>query len=151
MEKFPQKWISRKWESLLTPKRKTEVIEAFERAMISSLWKHSLQLWEFRNDESHKGEVRSVAQYKQHALDDKIHEAYRENDTLLHPMDLQEKVFEIQIDELLIMSYTIRKAWLQSASLYLQKAAAPDMLARGYENSFLIHFTLGRQPDAKPL
>jgi hypothetical protein len=49
--------ISRKWGRLLTPKRTTDVTEAFERSMIMSLWKHSLQLWEFRNDESHKDEV----------------------------------------------------------------------------------------------
>jgi hypothetical protein len=72
--------------------------------MITSLWKNSLQLWEFRNDESHKDEIRSVAEYKQHALDDKIRKAYRQKDTLLHPMNpLQEKLFEIQIDELLLM------------------------------------------------
>jgi hypothetical protein len=61
-----------------------------------------------------------VAEYKQHALDDNIREARRQKETLLHPMNpLQEKVFEIQIDELLLMSYNIRKALLQSASLYL--------------------------------
>jgi hypothetical protein len=52
--------ISKKWGILLTPKRKTDVIEAFKRAMLKDLWKHSLQLWEFINDESHKDEVRSV-------------------------------------------------------------------------------------------
>jgi hypothetical protein len=78
--------ISKKWGKLLTPKLKTDVIAAFKRAMITLLWKHSLQLWEFRNDESRKGEIRSVAEYKQHALDDKIREAYRQKDTLLHPI-----------------------------------------------------------------
>jgi hypothetical protein len=46
---------------------------------------------------------------------------------------LQEQLFDIQIDELLIMACSIRKAWLQSASLYLQRAEAHDMLARGSE------------------
>jgi hypothetical protein len=56
------------------------------------LWKHSLQLWEFRNDESTKNEVRSVAEYKQHALDDKIREAHAQKETILHPINpLQEK------------------------------------------------------------
>jgi hypothetical protein len=53
--------ISKKWGILLTTKRKNGVIEAFERAIIIALWKHSLQLWDFRNGESHKDEVRSVA------------------------------------------------------------------------------------------
>jgi hypothetical protein len=44
---------------------------------------------------------------------------------------LQEKLFEIQIAELLLMSYNIHKAWLQSVSLYLQRAEVHDMLARG--------------------
>jgi hypothetical protein len=91
--------ISKKWGILLTQKIKTDVIEAFETAMVKVLWKDSLQLWEFRNDKSHKDEVRPVAEYKQHALDEKIREAYRQKDTLLHPMNpLQEKLFEIQID-----------------------------------------------------
>jgi hypothetical protein len=115
--------------------------------MIYSLWKHYLQSWEFRNDESHKDEVRSVAEYKQQTLDDKICEACQQKDTLL----LQEKIFEIQIDEVLLVSYNIRKAWLQYASLYLQRAASHEMLARGSENSFLLHFTAGRPPDANTL
>jgi hypothetical protein len=75
--------------------------------MITVLWKKSLQLWEFRNDESHKDEVRSVAEYKQHALDKKIRESYRQKYTLLHPLNtLQETLFEIQIEEIIIMSYS---------------------------------------------
>jgi hypothetical protein len=60
---------------------------------------------------------------------------------------LPEKLFDIQADELLLMSYGVRKAWLQSASLYLQRAEAHDMLARGSENTFLLHHTAGRPPD----
>jgi hypothetical protein len=79
------------------------IIEAFERAMITALWKHFLQLWDFGNDEYHKDEVRSVAEYKKHALDEKKLEAYQQKDVLLHPMNpLQEKLFEIQIKELLV-------------------------------------------------
>jgi hypothetical protein len=82
-----------------------------------------------------------VAEYKQHALDDNTRESYRQKDTLLHPMNpLQEKIFEIQIDELLRMSYNIQKAWLQSSSLYLQRFAASEMLARGSA------FTVRRPP-----
>jgi hypothetical protein len=140
--------ISRKWGVLLRTK-KMNVIDAFKRSIKSSLWKHALQLWEFRNDESHKDKVRSVAEYKQHVLDDKIREAYQQEDTLLNIMNpLQEKIFEITIDELHIMSYNIRKAWLQSASLYLQRAASRDILARGSENLLLPQFTAGKPPDA---
>jgi hypothetical protein len=132
---------------LLTPKRKTDIIEAFERSMITSLWKYSLELWDFRNDESHKDEVRSTVEYKQQALYDKIREASHQKYTLLHPMNpLKEHLFNILVDELLIMSYNIIKAWLQSASHYLQRAEADGMLARGSENLFILHFTAGRLP-----
>jgi hypothetical protein len=64
---------------------------------------------------------------------------------------LKEKLFEIQIEELLLMSYNISKSWLQVASLYLQRVEAHDMLARGSENSFVLHHTAGRPPDANLL
>jgi hypothetical protein len=143
--------ISKKWGVLLTPKIKTEVIEAFERSKITFDWRHSLQIWDFRNDEYHRDELRSVPEYKQQALDDKIREAYHQKDTLIHPMNpLREQLFDIQIDELLIMSYNIRNAWLRSALLYLQRAEAHDMLTRGSENSFILYFTSGRPSYATP-
>jgi hypothetical protein len=96
--------------------------------------------------------MKSVAEYKQHALDDNILEEYIQKETILHPMNsLQEQLFYIQFEELLIMSYNIRKVWLQSASLYLQSAEAHDLLARGSENTLLLHFTAGRPPDANSL
>jgi hypothetical protein len=120
--------------------------------MIAYIWKQSLQLWDFKNDESHKDAVRSVAEYKQQALYNKIWGACHQTYTFLHPMKpLQKQLLNIQIDEVLIMSYNIRKSWLQSASFYLQRAEAHDMLARGSENSFMLHFTVGRQTDATPL
>jgi hypothetical protein len=64
---------------------------------------------------------------------------------------LQEQLFDIQIEELLIMSYNIREVWLQSSSIYLQRAEAHDLLARGSENAFLLNLTAGRPPDANPL
>jgi hypothetical protein len=89
--KFLKGRISTKWGRLITPKRTTDVTEASEQSMITSLWKHSLQLWEFRNDELHKDEVRSIAEYNKHKLDDKIHEAYVQKYTILNPMNpLQE-------------------------------------------------------------
>jgi hypothetical protein len=57
------------------PKHKDDVIQAFEMSIRSALCKHSLQLWEFRNDESHKDENISVTKYKKDALDDKIQDA----------------------------------------------------------------------------
>jgi hypothetical protein len=60
--KFLKGRISEKWGRLLTPKRKTDGIAEFERAMTASLWKHSLQIWEFMNDESHKDKIRSIAE-----------------------------------------------------------------------------------------
>jgi hypothetical protein len=61
---------------------------------------------------------------------------------------LQEKLFEIKIEEVLLMAYNICKTWLQSVSLYLQRAEAHNMLARGSENAFLLHHTAGRPQDA---
>jgi hypothetical protein len=64
--------------------------------MISSLWKHSLKLWEFLKNESHKDETRSVAEYKEHASENKLCEAYQQKDLIIHPMNpLQEKIFDI--------------------------------------------------------
>jgi hypothetical protein len=56
---------------------------------------------------------------------------------------LQEKLFDIQIDELLLLAYIIGIAYLQSSLLYLQRAEDHGMLARGSENAFLLHPTSG--------
>jgi hypothetical protein len=89
------------------------MIKAFERSMIKSLWKHSICQWDFRNDESHKDKKISVAEYKQHALDEKIKAMYHDEHILLHPPNpLQEQQFNIPIEELLLMPYNIRKSWL---------------------------------------
>jgi hypothetical protein len=59
----------------------------------------------------HKDETRSVAEYKHQALDEKINEAYHQKDNLSHPINpLQEKLFDIPVDELLGMCYNIRQA-----------------------------------------
>jgi hypothetical protein len=84
--------ISQKWGKLLRPKRKQDMIEAFERSMIKSLWKHSICQWDFRNDESHKDETRSVGECKQQALDEKIKATYHDKENLLHQLNpLQEQ------------------------------------------------------------
>jgi hypothetical protein len=84
------------------------MIESFERLMIKSLWKHSIFQWDLKNHESHKDETRSVAEYKQHTLEEKIKATYHDKYNLFHPLNpLQEQQFNIPIEELLLMSYNI--------------------------------------------
>jgi hypothetical protein len=112
--------ISQKWGKLLRPERKQDMIEAFERSMIKSIWKHSICQWEFRNDELNKDETRYVAEYKKHALDKNIKATYQDKDNLLHPLNpLQEQQFNIPTEELLLMSYNIIKSWLISIDLHI--------------------------------
>jgi hypothetical protein len=74
------------------------MIEAFERSMITSIWKHSLRQWDFRNDESHKDEMRTLVEYKHHTLDEKIRAPYQEKTNLIHLLNpLQEQQFNIPI------------------------------------------------------
>jgi hypothetical protein len=106
------------------------MIEAFECSLIKSIWKHSICQWEFRNDESHKDETRSIAEYKQHALDENIKATYQDQDNLMHPLNpLQEQQFKFPIEKLLMMSYNIRKAWLRSSELYIRQEEAHNALS----------------------
>jgi hypothetical protein len=100
------------------------MIASFERSIINSLWKQSLQQWDFSNDESHKDESRTVAEYTQHVLDENIKDTYQNKDQLLHPLNpLQEQQFITPIEELLQMFYSIRKTRLRSSSIYyIQRA-----------------------------
>jgi hypothetical protein len=112
--KFLKGRITQKWSKLLCPKRKEDMREAFELSLIKSICKHSVRQWDFRNEESQKNETRSVAEYKQHALDENIRAPYQEEYDLTHPLNpLQEQQFQILMEDLLIMSYNIRKAWLR--------------------------------------
>jgi hypothetical protein len=88
-----------------------------ERALIQALWDHICRLWSFRNTEDHKNDNHSVAQqYKQQALDIKIFKKYRVFQTHNLPLNLlQQSHFAIPQDELLLLSYDIRHAWLISA------------------------------------
>jgi hypothetical protein len=114
--------ISQKWGKLLHPKRKPDMIEAFERSMITSIWKHSICQWDFRNDESHKDETISVAEYKQHAFDKMIKATYQDKANLLLPLNpLHEQQFNISIDELFLLLYIIMKPWLRSSELYTRQ------------------------------
>jgi hypothetical protein len=106
------------------------MIEAFERSMIKSIWKHSICQWDFRNDESRKDKTRYVAGYKQHTLDGKIKATYQDKDNLMHPLNpLQEQQFNIPIEELLLMSCNTIKAWLRSSELYIRQAEAHTTLS----------------------
>jgi hypothetical protein len=85
--------------------------KACERALIQALWDHIYRLWSFRNTEDHKNDNRSVAQYKQQALDIKISQQYRVFKTHNLPLNLlQQSHFSIPQDELLLLSYDIRHA-----------------------------------------
>jgi hypothetical protein len=63
---------------------------------------------------------------------------------------LQKQQCELALEEILQISFNIRKAWLKSVSLYLQRAEEHNLLAHGTENVLLLHYTVGRPPDAPP-
>jgi hypothetical protein len=110
----------------------SQTAKACERALAQALWDHTYQLWIFRNNEDHKNDNRSVAQYKQQALDLKISQQYNifQNNGL--PLDiLQQSHFDIPQDELLILTYDIRRALLRSSDLYISRATADSNLVRG--------------------
>jgi hypothetical protein len=104
--------------------------KACERVLIQALWvfqwDHMYHLWSFRNTEHHKNDNRPVAQYTQQALDIKISQKYRVFQIHNLPLNLlQQSHFDIPQDELWLLSYDIRHAWLISACLYISRAASP--------------------------
>jgi hypothetical protein len=106
MGEIPQRMSFTEMGKAPSTKMKQDMMETLERSMITSIWKHPLHQWDFRNDESHKDKTRSVVEYKQHALDEKIKTKYQDKATLMHPLDqLQEQQFNIPTNELLLMSY----------------------------------------------
>jgi hypothetical protein len=130
--------ITQKWSKLLRPKRKQDMREAYEQSLIKAIWQHSVRQWDFINEESQKDETRSVAEYKQHAPCKYIRTTYQDKYNLAHPLNpLQEQQFQILIDDLLLMSYNIRKAWLRSSEIYILRAKAHHALYRGTEGSLL--------------
>jgi hypothetical protein len=123
--------------------------KACERSLIQALWDHTYRLWIFRNNEDHNNDNRSVAQYKQQSLDPRIAQQYvnfRNNDLPLNT--LQQIHFDISQEELLLLSYDIRRAWLRSADLYISWATAHNDLARGYHTQHILHNTSGRPQDS---
>jgi hypothetical protein len=119
-----------------------------ERAFIKALWNHTYILWIFRNNEDHKNENRAVAEYNQKELDTKIghlNSSFALDDIPLNPLQLSH--FDIPQEQLLLLSYDIRCAWLRSADLYLSRAIAHDDLAHGSQAKFILQNTSGRLPD----
>jgi hypothetical protein len=139
--------ISKEWSKLWAKAMGPQIATTCERAIIKALWNHTYRLWIFRNNDYHKNDDRVVAEYKQKELDSKIghlYSAFTLNDLPLNP--LQRSHFDIQQEQLLILSYDIRRAWLRSADLYLIRATAHDALARGSHAQFILCNTSGRHP-----
>jgi hypothetical protein len=119
-----------------------------ECAIIKALYNFSYILWIFRNNEDHKNNNRAVVEYKQKELDDTIghlYSAFALNDPPLNPLRCSH--FQIQQEQLLLLSYNIRRAWLRSANLYLSRATVHDDLTHGSHAQFILHHTSGRPPD----
>jgi hypothetical protein len=82
-----------------------------ERALIQLLWDHIYCLWTFRNNEDHKNDNRTEAQYKQQSLDIIIVQQYCVFHTHNLPLNpLQQHHFYIPQDEVLLISYDIPRA-----------------------------------------
>jgi hypothetical protein len=140
--------ISKEWSKLWAKAMAPQLSTTCERAMIKALWNHSYRLWIFRNNEVHKNDNRAVAKYKQKELDDTIGDLYSAFALNALPLNhLQRSHFEIQQEQLLLLSYNIRHAWLRSADLYFTRATAHNDLAHGSHAKFILYHTSGRPPD----
>jgi hypothetical protein len=140
--------MSNEWAKLWTKSMGLPTAKACECALIQALWDHVNRIWTFHNNEDHKNDNRSVAQYKQHALDIRIAQQYIALNTHNLPLNpLQQRHFDIPQDELLLLSYDIRCAWLSSVDLYISRATAHNDLARGSHAQHILHNTAGRPPD----
>jgi hypothetical protein len=140
--------LSKEWAKLWMKSMGVPTAKACDRALIQALWGHIYRLWCFSNTEDHKNDNRSIAQYKQEALDIKTSQQYRVFQTHNLPLNLlQQSNFAIPQDELLLLSYDIRHAWLRSAYVYISRATAHVILARGSHAQHILHLTSGRPPD----
>jgi hypothetical protein len=118
-----------------------------ERAFIKALCNHSYRLWIFLNNEDHKNDNRAIAEYKQKEPDTEIGQLYCAFSLNDLPLNLlQRSHFDLQQEQLLLLSYDIRRAWLRSADLYLSRATAHDDLAHGSHAQIILHNTSGRPP-----
>jgi hypothetical protein len=68
--------ISNEWAKLWYKSMGIQTAKACKRALIQALWDHTYRLWIFRNNEDHKNDNHTVAQYKQQALDIRIVQQY---------------------------------------------------------------------------
>jgi hypothetical protein len=74
--------------------------------------------------------MEALPAFKQHALDEKIKATYQDKANLMNQLNPpQEQQFNIPIKELLLMLYNIRKAWLRSSELYIQRAETHNALS----------------------
>jgi hypothetical protein len=140
--------ISNEWVKLWTNCMGLPTSKACERALIQALWDHNYRLWTFSNNEDHKNDNRSIAQYKKQALDIRIEQQYivfNTHNLALNP--LQQRHFDILQYEPLLLSYEIRRAWLRSEDLYISRATAHNDLVRGSHAQHILHNTAGRPPD----
>jgi hypothetical protein len=126
----------------------TQMASTCESAMIRALWSHSYRLWIFRNNEDHKNDNIAIAEYKQRVKDNTIAQLYDIFATSSLPLNpLQRSHFDIQQEQLLPLSYGIRRAWLRSTELYLSRVTAHDNLVRGTQAQFILKHTSVRPPD----
>jgi hypothetical protein len=124
-----------------------QIAKACERALIQALWGHIYRLWIFRNNEDHKNDNRTIAQYKQQAIDIRISQQYNTFQLNVLPLNLlQQSHFNISQEELFLLSYDIRHAWLRSADLYISRATAYNDLAHDTQPQRILHNTSGRPP-----
>jgi hypothetical protein len=140
--------ITKEWSKLWSKEMGPQLATTCERAMIRALWNHSYRLWIFHNNEDHKNDNHSIDEYKKKELDAKIEQLYSSFASNTLPLNpLQGLHFNIQQDQLLLLSYGISQAWLISADLYLSREIAHDNLANGSHAQLILHQTSGRPPD----
>jgi hypothetical protein len=124
--------------------------KACERALIQALWDHTHKLWIFKNSEDHKNHNRTFAQYNQQTLAIIIAQQYETFKLNVLPLNiLQQSHFKISQQELFLLSYDIRCAWLRSAGLYISQAAAYNDLAHGTHAQQILHNTSRPPPDTQ--
>jgi hypothetical protein len=106
--KFCKGFISNECVKLWTKSMSSQNAKACDRALVQSRWDHTYRLCIFRNNEYHKNDNHTVAQYKQQALDVRISQQYDtfQNNNL--PLNiLQQSHFDITQEELMLLSYDI--------------------------------------------
>jgi hypothetical protein len=109
------------------------------RSYISSL--------NFRINKDHKNDNRAFAQYKQQTLDTKISQHYNTFYTDNLPLNpLKQIQCDIPQDQLLLLSYDIRCAWLRSGNLYISRPTIHNYLARGFHAQHVLYYTSGPPP-----